>query len=191
MQEGYLHKLLDKPTLNYVALNRAAAHDPYAFINAPCVSAVSMDSEAILPTALSRVPPPTLLQATTLPEAEAPGGTLPDFMSGTSLLSARPKSAPVTPHMSYSVAKLLEQKEHVVSEPTKLLDVRSRTYGNPGCGGSPTALCASACPQCSLSSAYHVHSLESCYAVLCFRRRCLSAPPSERNTHGTSAASMP
>lgn len=146
MQEVYLQTLLVKPSLNYVALNRAAVHDPHAFLNRSSQSdIVSMDSEAILTTAPSRIPA-AVLQTTGLSQTDECSGLPPQQESGHSLPPRIAEATTVVPHMSYSVAKLLERKDNSGAAPTKRLDERSRTYASPGCGGSPTALYGPTCP---------------------------------------------
>lgn len=146
VQEGHLQKLLNQPELNYVALNRAAAHDPYAFSQAPLPDMASMDAEAILTTALSRVPA-TLVHAC-LSEGDLQRDPQPQNGSRGEPSPVIPKSTLNMPHMSYNVAKLLEQREDSPSAPKTRLDVLSRTHACPGCGGSPTAMYASAATPC-------------------------------------------
>lgn len=142
LQEAYLQRLLNMPALNYVALNRAAVCDPRAFMGGSAsmdsVSA-SMDSHDLLTTALSKPAVPVLPMTLTSKLHPQLSCTSPhQTVSDSEVLNAPSQATAVSPHMTYNVAKLLEQRP--ATAPLKRLNIRSRMYGSPGCGGSPTSL---------------------------------------------------
>eukprot|EP00892_Ulva_mutabilis_P007163 jgi/Ulvmu1/4819/UM020_0104.1 len=162
-QEEHLQKLLNQPDLNYVALNIAAADDPHAFIQTSESGHIqSMDSETILTTALSRIPGP-LLHASTLPEIDSNNDVLQQQPAAEAPPQEAPTQAAVTPHLSYNVAKLLEQRDRSVAPRKSRFDVIARTYASPGCGGSPTALPAfqAAVAKRAMKQAQHMQQVRS------------------------------
>lgn len=188
VQEEHLQKLLNQPDLNYVALNRAAAKDPYAFIRASTSAAGSIDSEIILTTALSRGPA-TLMPSATLAGTDSHSDALQQRDSAHELPHTVLTSAAFKPHMSYNVAKLLEQTDRSAGAPKHHVNVLARTHASPGCGGSPTALYDSV-RRCLARAALPGLNLGECVrAGMRSKQLWRSVPQSTRSTWSRYAAS--